>query len=286
MTAKVHHLWDASFPCLRLNGSGTRQFLHGQTSADILKASTEHLIRACWLTATGRVQALLEIQLDAQGADVLVLWGDVEALHAGFDRVIFPADRVKLAAPGSRQRLQRLRQAPEPPQWGEDVIWLDETAHANASLPEEWRSQKTATAEQLEQWRLSQGLPFSGNEINGETNPLELGLVTWLSLDKGCYLGQETVAKLASRDGVKQKLRCWHLASTPTPGSPLAPGMTLVADNTRAGMITSASHTPSGWQGLALIRKQSLDRTSLEVENHQAQITLSAPPAFEDLDAG
>ena len=185
--------WDASFPVLRLTGSGTRQFLHGQTSAAIQQAPEHQLIRSCWLTATGRVQALLEVRLDPEGADVLVLCGDAEAVLTGFDRVIFPADRVKVALGGTRRRVQRLRPAPHPPQWNEDVLWPEDN-----TLPAAWEQLMQASQAQLEDWRISQGLPFSPAELNGDTNPLELGLGDWISLDKGCYLGQETVAKFVN----------------------------------------------------------------------------------------
>ena len=70
-------LWDQNFPVLRLEGSGSRTFLQGQTSADIQQAEEGDLRPACWLDATGRGQALLEIRMDATGADVLVLAGAV-----------------------------------------------------------------------------------------------------------------------------------------------------------------------------------------------------------------
>ena len=66
-------LWDERFPVLRLEGSGSRTFLQGQTSADVQQAEEGDPLPACWLDATGRVQALLEIRMDATGADVLVL---------------------------------------------------------------------------------------------------------------------------------------------------------------------------------------------------------------------
>ena len=56
-------VWDAMFPTLRLEGAGARGFLRGQTSADLQTAPTDALIQSCWLTATGRVQALLEVRL-------------------------------------------------------------------------------------------------------------------------------------------------------------------------------------------------------------------------------
>ena len=269
--------WDASFPVLRLTGSGTRQFLHGQTSAAIQQAPEHQLIRSCWLTATGRVQALLEVRLDPEGADVLVLCGDAEAVLTGFDRVIFPADRVKVALGGTRRRVQRLRPAPHPPQWNEDVLWPEDN-----TLPAAWEQLMPASQAQLEDWRISQGLPFSPAELNGDTNPLELGLGDWISLDKGCYLGQETVAKLASRDGVKQKLRCWTLPADDVTSEGPGPGDTLLANGDRAGTITSSVQDGNRWHGLALIRRSFLTQPTLNKAHGGQAIALSQPPAFQD----
>ena len=47
--------WDAQVPWLRLNGSGARQFLQGQTSADLNALQSGDLLQTCWLTATGRL---------------------------------------------------------------------------------------------------------------------------------------------------------------------------------------------------------------------------------------
>ena len=68
--------WDAQVPWLRLNGSGARQFLQGQTSADLKALQSGDLLQTCWLTATGRLRAVLELRFDAEGADVIVLAGE------------------------------------------------------------------------------------------------------------------------------------------------------------------------------------------------------------------
>ena len=278
MTAAVDGLlWDASFPLLRLTGGGTRQFLHGQTSAAIEKAPEQSLIHTCWLTATGRVRALLEVRLDGEGADVLVLCGDADAVLEGFDRVIFPADRVKVKAAEPQRRVQRLRTALEPLQWQDDVLWPPSNP-----LPDAWAALPVADPEQLEQWRISQGLPLSSQELNGETNPLELGLADWVSLEKGCYLGQETVAKLVSRDGVKQKLRGWTLpqqdGNTPLPQA----GDTLHLAGERAGVITSVLKTGQRLQGLALVRRSALDHPTLTWGPEETEVNVHQPPAYRD----
>ena len=272
-------LWDAEFPCLRLSGNGTRQFLHGQTTADINKAGEDALVRTCWLTATGRVQALLEVQLDGAGADVLVLNGDAEAVVAGFDRVIFPADQVRLAPLAKQRRIQRLVTAPQPLDWNNNVIWAE-------AIPDQWASLTSVEPSIVEHWRISHGLPFSSHELNGETNPLELGLSDWISLEKGCYLGQETLAKLASRDGVKQQLRCWQLQADASEanGATVTQGQRLLHEGNRAGVITSVlnGHGQDSLQrsiGLALVRRQALECTILQLEDGR-QLALHKPPCF------
>ena len=113
--------WDAQVPWLRLNGSGARQFLQGQTSADRNALQSGDLLQTCWLTATGRLRAVLELRFDAEGADVIILAGEASAVHAGFDLVIFPADRVRLQPLAKLRRLQWL----EP---NAAAVWCDAEA--------------------------------------------------------------------------------------------------------------------------------------------------------------
>ncbi len=259
--------WDAQVPWLRLNGSGARQFLQGQTSADLNALHSGDLLQTCWLTATGRLRAVLELRFDAEGADVIVLAGEATAVHAGFDQVIFPADRVRLQPLAELRRLQWL----EP---NAAAVWCD----AEAELPEPWASGEAATVMALEQWRLQSGFPPGPGELNGETNPLELGLVAQISTEKGCYLGQETMAKLIGQAGVKQQLRCWSCSSA------LSPTAKLTLEGERAGVITSALERDGTWLGLALVRRQCLASPTLEGPNGE-QLQIRQPEAFQDPDA-
>jgi len=259
--------WDAQVPWLRLNGSGARQFLQGQTSADLNALQSGDLLQTCWLTATGRLRAVLELRFDAEGANVIVLAGEASAVHAGFDQVIFPADRVRLQPLAELRRLQWL----EP---NAAAVWCD----AEAELPEPWASGEAATVMALEQWRLQSGFPPGPGELNGETNPLELGLVAQISTEKGCYLGQETMAKLIGQAGVKQQLRCWSCSSA------LSPTAKLTLEGERAGVITSALERDGTWLGLALVRRQCLASPTLEGPNGE-QLQIRQPEAFQDPDA-
>ena len=275
-------LWDQNFPVLRLEGSGSRTFLQGQTSADIQQAEEGDLLPACWLDATGRVQALLEIRMDATGADVLVLAGAVDAVHQGFDRVIFPADRVRLKGIRQQRRQELLVQAQ--PMEPVNVFWTEDEPSASDRFP----ASEAANANQLDCWRLAQGWPLSAGELDGTTNPFELGLSPWVHLNKGCYLGQETVAKLASKGEVKQQLRSWRALSSELQGTVPQRGTVLRREGERAGVITSALEIPSAegasqeWIGLALVRRQALADPQLTLHNNQGSIQMFKPQAFSE----
>ena len=66
------------------------------------------------------------------------------------------------------------------------------------------------TKEELENWKIRQGIPSFDREINGETNPYELGLADIINLDKGCYLGQEAMARFFRSKSLKCQLRYWE----------------------------------------------------------------------------
>ena len=110
--------------------------------------------------------------------------------------------------------------------------------------------------------------------MNGETNPWSWDSPTCISLDKGCYLGQETMAKLSGKGGVKQQLRCWRS------DQPLQPGDQLKVGSDRAGTITSALSTSEGTLGLALVRRQFLERPSMQGPADQ-DVLLTPPATFQ-----
>ncbi|XP_052192643.1 putative transferase At1g60990, chloroplastic [Diospyros lotus] len=72
--------------------------------------------------------------------------------------------------------------------------------------------------------RIFQGRPAPGKELTDEYNVLEAGLWNAISLDKGCYKGQETISRLITYDGIKQRLLGIRLSSPAEPGSPITVG--------------------------------------------------------------
>ena len=62
----------------------------------------------------------------------------------------------------------------------------------------------------LQQWKIIQAFPIFNHEIDGKNNPLELGLTDLVDFNKGCYLGQETIAKIKNVASLKHEIRVWH----------------------------------------------------------------------------
>lgn len=86
------------------------------------------------------------------------------------------------------------------------------------------------------QWCIEVGRLRPGPDLDEALNPLEAGLTPWVSLTKGCFIGQEVVARLANYDKVRRRpvrLDC------PTPAPPAA-GTPLTAEGRPAGWVVAA----------------------------------------------
>ena len=72
--------------------------------------------------------------------------------------------------------------------------------------------------EELERWRIESGIPRWGREIDEQILPAEAGLdETHISFSKGCYPGQEPIARQRYRGKVNRKLRVLDVEGDATP---------------------------------------------------------------------
>ncbi|KAJ0077869.1 hypothetical protein Patl1_36855 [Pistacia atlantica] len=115
-----------------------------------------------------------------------------------------------------------------------------------------------------ERLRVIQGRPAPGKELTNEFNVLEAGLWNSISLNKGCYKGQETISRLITYDGVKQRLWGIRLSELVEPGS------AITVDGKKVGKLTSytSGRKESDHFGLGYIKKQvALGDTVIVGEN-------------------
>ena len=295
--------WSSPIQRIRLEGAGSRRFLHGQSSQAIELAPAGACLPTCLISPTARMRGLALVRLDATGADLLLLAGDGTAVHQALDRVLFPADQVRLSPPQPAQLLRwcgtpvpaadaanpnLLQPGVDLGAGAEQPAWLQQP---DEPLPAWLEALPELPPLEVERRRLRHGWPAAPGELNDDTNPFELGLAAWVSLNKGCYVGQETLAKLATYDGVKQQLRSWRAERTgPAAAGACAPGTTLTTSaGERAGVITSALAGPDGLEGLALVRRQALGETQLLAAGSTGEaiaLQISKPAGFVEPPVG
>jgi folate-binding protein YgfZ len=104
-------------------------------------------------------------------------------------------------------------------------------------------------ADALEAWRILSGLPSQGHELTEDHNPLEAGLRDAVSFTKGCYVGQEVVARLNTYGKVSRALI--RLEMEPDAPVPAQGAAVLVGGNT-IGAVTSAVRPPGRRAPVAL----------------------------------
>jgi folate-binding protein YgfZ len=286
---------------MRLEGPDALRVLHGQTSAGIEGAPAGSCIPTCCITATARLRALAEVLVDEGGAWLLVGSGDPAGVHQAIDRVLFPADQARLGPLqevrwiwplGSGQKGLATIAADSWKRCAGGAGWQLGTSVVlplDQPLPPELEARRPLEPGEAERWRIQQGLPAAPAELNDDHNPFELGLADRVGLSKGCYVGQETLAKLATYDGVKQQLRRWHWRrSSGEPGPEAGQDLfsTALAEGSaakRLGRITSLLELADGERiGLAMVRRGGLEQPRLQAgtEPGAAQLSLSLPERF------
>jgi len=109
--------------------------------------------------------------------------------------------------------------------------------------------------------RIERGRPRFGREMSEETMPAEAGIVERaVDFEKGCYIGQEPVARLHYRGKPNRRLVGLRLSAPAERGAPLRLGEREV------GAIGSASVSPAlGPIGLAVVRREAGTGDRLEV---------------------
>lgn len=132
--------------------------------------------------------------------------------------------------------------------------------------------------------RIALWRPRLGREGKPGTLPHELDwLRVAVSLQKGCYTGQETVAKLTNRGRPPRRLTFLDLDGSreelPAIGSPL----TLESDGCEVGVLTSVAYHPTDGQiGLGLVKRQVDPAEMLLVEGMRAAPSIIVDPSGEN----
>jgi tRNA-modifying protein YgfZ len=124
-----------------------------------------------------------------------------------------------------------------------------------------------APADELEPLRVEAGTPRWGAELDDTILPAEAGLdETHVSFTKGCYPGQEPIARLHFRGHPNRRLRVLEVESA-------SPGDEIVLDDKVVGRVTSAA--PG--RALGYVRREVPDDAELRIGGADARLHLTSP---------
>ena len=109
----------------------------------------------------------------------------------------------------------------------------------------------------LELVRISNGIAGYSSELGEDYNPIEAGLMDFISFNKGCYIGQEVVARLNTYDKVQKHLVRLSWDGDDAPELPAD----LLHDGRKVGTLTSAVKTIDSdkFIGLGFVRKAHVE---------------------------
>ncbi|CAM8981767.1 unnamed protein product [Rhodiola kirilowii] len=259
----------SNFGRIRVIGEDRVQFLQNQTTADFGCLSEGQGLDTVFITPTARTIDIAHAWVMKNAITLIVSPGTCESLRSMLSKYIFYADKVEihdftketsffvLVGPKSSQVMNSLNLGnivgkPYGTHLHYNVNGLPITIGVGSIISEDGFSMlmSAAAAESVwdtllahgaipmgsdawERLRIYEGRPAPGKELTQEFNVLEAGLWNSISLKKGCYKGQETIARLITYDGVKQKLWGLRLSAPAEPGSP------ITVDGKKAGLLTS-----------------------------------------------
>jgi folate-binding protein YgfZ len=131
--------------------------------------------------------------------------------------------------------------------------------------------------DELELLRIRAGTPRVGRELDDRVLPAEAGLTeTHVSFTKGCYPGQEPVARLHYRGHANRGLRVLAIEAEEPP----AYDAELTLDDKPVGRVTSAVRDPDGGVlALAFVRREVPEGAELAVAGARARMRPTASPA-------
>jgi folate-binding protein YgfZ len=274
--------------CLRISGRDRVDFLHRQTTNDLTRLKPDRSIVTVLISPTARLLDVIRLIVDGEHLIALTLpnrgndtvsflknriffMDQVQVLDESTEVCQFDLEGPKIANFLQNLGLDRLPILDQVLDWelsGVKVKLVGQPGLAGLSLrivAPEWTSgtlqdvlQSNGVAA-LDQptyhvCRVEAGMPFSGAELTGDFTPLEAGLQAYVADDKGCYTGQEVIARQINYDKITQRLVGLKMTSESQPAT------RIWADGKSVGKITSTAKSPRFGQIALAIIKRPFDR--------------------------
>jgi folate-binding protein YgfZ len=267
---------------LRIAGPDAASFLQGQLTHDLRLLADGRTLLAAASTPQGRVVALLRLRQGEHGIDALLPAELAEPVAARLRRFVLRA-RVDVRragdlgiawVPGGAAAVPALAAGGEAPVWFDYAPGRQAVAAPEAVLRELVGAQLESNAPGIENawWSadVAAGLPqvFAASSEAFVPQMLNLDLLDAISFSKGCYTGQEIVARTQHLGRIKRRTARFRLPA----GPPLQPLAGLFLDGTKVAEVVLGAVAGNG-DGLEVLAVTSLEawgRTLIAEDGREA----------------
>ncbi|TPV93971.1 MAG: hypothetical protein B7733_17840 [Myxococcales bacterium FL481] len=280
------HLGPEARAVLEVTGADTERFLQGLLSADVRELEGSAALPATLLTAKGRiVSELIVVANDDGGFALIVPASRSEAVFEDLERHVIMDDVSLRARPELRVALL-WGEGDEEPALDAGVL-ARRTTHpgpgrvligAQAAIDRALSTAHRASAAQWAAYRVATASPAWGHELAVDRFPPEVGFVAAVSYDKGCYRGQEPLARIHARGQVN-----WVMVRVEAAGGEMAVPVDLSAESRdKAGQLTTFAAGGDAPAGLAIVHR-SLAQAGTVLTGAGVQFTVQTGPLGDDL---
>ena len=249
-----------------VSGRDARVFLGDLVTADVASLEPHAARPSLLLTPTGRIRAAFHLLGLADGGFALAQGRDQpERVSGALEPYVLSSD---VAIGSSPLRLFSIPGRDEPPPWagrgwrpglagtGVDLLVAgtdDGLQDVRGRLAVEGLD--PARPEALEVRRIRRGEPRFPVDLGPDALPAEAGWEDRIDLAKGCFLGQEAVAKVRNLGHPP------HVVLALRSDGAARPGEEVLAEGEPVGRVTSAASSGDGWAILARVRHGATQRT-------------------------
>lgn len=267
---------------LRFAGADMRRFLQGLLSADLNTLWPGHAAPAALLTVKGKLVSEAIVLCGADESIGLAVPAEIaDQVLALIDRHIImddvtvsldAAQRFALVWPESAGASEGVaRYATRHPAPGR--LLVGEEAALQAALA-------GFTAADENSWnlhRIAAAAPAWGHEITADSFPPEVGFVAAVSYEKGCYMGQEPLARIHARGQVNRVMVQVQAAALPS-----GPVTLSTPERPAAGRWTTWASSPAGAVGLAIVHRSLARPGAMLTAEGVGEVEVCSGPQGDD----
>lgn len=261
----------AALGVLAFRGPDAARFLQGQLSADVEKLAVGASTLAGFHNPQGRVIALLAVLRVSPEEFLAVLPRELSAgVAQRLGKFVLRA-KVRITDESAQWRVSGVCEPDPPPP---RLAWADRQVALRPATGEAAGADDAALAA----WQradVEAGRPqvYAATSEAFVAQMLNLDLLGGIAFDKGCYTGQEVIARAHYRGKVKRRLQRWLNTS----GTPLKPGDPARAGDGRALSVVSVAPADHGQAILAVGNFGALGAAAEPDAAGGAAVTLSGP---------